>query len=206
MKHLFTFILIGLTAQLFAQGTIQSLSVSPENPTVNDVITVYAELQFSSGGCDVENQGHNVNGLTITANAHHCVGAATVICPVTDEFEIGLLPAGDYTFDFTLTSGFGNPTCSPGIVPDGTEQLQFTVSPNVGIDEVLLTPDFAYPNPVSDVLYFKNGLDEPAIITDIRGPNVLNVNAGITRIDLSNLSQGVYFLSTESKRLKFIKN
>ncbi|MGB1317888.1 MAG: T9SS type A sorting domain-containing protein, partial [Flavobacteriales bacterium] len=114
--------------------------------------------------------------------------------------------AGDYTFDFTLSSGAGGPGCTAGIVADGTDQLQFTVSPNVGIDEISLDLDFAYPNPVSDVLYFKNGLNESAIITDIRGLNVLNVNAGTIRIDLSNLSQGVYFLSTEAKRLKFVKN
>ena len=206
MKHLFTLALLISSAQIFAQGTIQGLSVSPANPTVNDNITIYADVMFTSGNCEVDNQGYDVNGLAITAYAHHCVGLLTVICPITDEFQIGQLPAGDYSLYFTLTSGFGGPSCSPGIVPDGSDQLQFTVSPSVGIEGISLDPYFAYPNPVLDVLYFKNGLKESAIITDIRGVEIIRIYAGTTQIDLSILSAGFYFLGTESKRLKFVKN
>ena len=206
MKHLFTLAFLLSSAQLFAQGSIQGFSISPTNPSESDYITINVDLQFNSGDCVVDGQGHTVNGFTINAYSHHCVGPLAVICPVTDAFVIGQLPVGDYTFDYTLSSGFGGPGCSAGIIPDGNDQLQFTVSPTLGIEEVSLDSDFAFPNPVSDVLYFKNGLKEIAVITNIQGLKVLEIDAGTTQIDLSNLSEGVYFLRTESKRLRFVKN
>jgi hypothetical protein len=206
MKHLFTLAILISSVQIFAQGTIEGLSVSPAAPTENDIITIYADVQFSSGSCDLDNQGHNVNVFTINAFSHHCVGLATVICPATDEFEIGQLPAGDYIFDFTLSSGQGGPGCSAGIIADDTDQFTFTVSASVGIEEVSLDSKFAYPNPVSDVLNFKSGLKESAIITDVRGIEILQINPGTVQTDLSTLSAGIYFLSTEFKRLRFVKN
>ena len=206
MKHLFTLALIFVSSQLFAQGTIQGLSVSPANPTVNDNITVYADVQFTSGSCDLDNQGSNLNGFSIMAYAHHCVGVATVICPVTDEFELGMLPAGDYTFDFTLTSGSGGPGRSPGIVAAGNDQLQFTVSTSVGIEEIDIDSDFAFPNPTSGKVFFKNPIKEISQLTDVRGKILLEVEVGSTEVDLSQLPSGIYFLISKTKRGKLVKN
>ena len=40
-----------------------------------------------------------------------------------------------YIFDLTLSTGFGGPPCSPGIVPDDYDTITFYVSPSVGIEE-----------------------------------------------------------------------
>jgi hypothetical protein len=49
MKHLFTLVTFSLLSfQVLAQGgQITSIYVEPQNPTINDEITVYAELVFN---------------------------------------------------------------------------------------------------------------------------------------------------------------
>jgi len=207
MKFIFPFLLLLISAsQLLAQGTITGISVIPSNPTTADDIELHVAVQFNSGDCQVDDKGHNTNAFAITAYSHHCLGLLTVICPTTDTFQLGQLPAGDYTVDFTLSSGFGGPNCSPGIVPDDTEQFQFTVSTSVDIEELQTEADFIYPNPASNILFFKNKLNHAARITDIRGNTVVNVKSGASEVDISHLSSGVYFLQTETKRLKLVKD
>ena len=207
MKFTFPFLLLSISAsQLLAQGTMTGISVMPSNPTTVDDIELHVAVQFNSGDCQVDDKGHNTNAFAITAYSHHCVGLLTVICPTTDTFQLGQLPAGDYTVDFTLSSGFGGPNCSPGIIPDDTEQFQFTVSTSVGVMELQNEPTFIYPNPVSDILYFKNSLKNSGSITDIRGNTVANIGVGASNADISHLSNGVYFLLTESKSFRLIKD
>ncbi len=206
MKHLFTLCFLAVSSHLLAQSTIISLSVSPANPTINDVVTLYAECQFPSGDCSPDYAGHNVNGFNITASGHHCLGPLAFICSYTDTFEIGQLPEGVYTFDFTLTTGFGSPGCSPGIVPDDNDQLQFTVSNSVGIDEISIDSDFAFPNPTNGMIFFKNPIAESLTLTDVRGKVLMIVGVGSSNIDISQLPNGIYFLTSETKRFKLVKN
>lgn len=207
MKHLLTlFFFSSFWFQLYAQGgAIVSLSVSPPNPTVSDEIEVYANVSFPSGGCDLDFIAYPLNGTTINASAHHCVGLLTVICNTTDTFELGQLPAGNYTFDLTLTSGAGGPNCTPGIVADDNDQLQFIVSPSVGIDELEYLEDFIYPNPVSDVFYLKRPFASTAIITDADGKRVGEIPSGNRQVDLSHLPNGIYVLQIGNSRLKLVK-
>ena len=207
MRRLLTFCLFSLlSTQLLAQGgTIQSVTVTPTNPTVNDNIVVYVDVQFNYGDCELDNQGFGLNATDITAYAHHCIGALTVICNTIDTFELGQMAAGAYTFDFTLTSGAGGPNCSPGIVPDGNDQLQFTVSQSVGIDELENLDGFAYPNPFVDVLNLKQPLSTMAIITDASGKRVTEIPAREQQIDLEHLPIGIYILHVGSARLKLVK-
>ncbi|MDA9120652.1 T9SS type A sorting domain-containing protein [Flavobacteriales bacterium] len=207
MQFIFLFLLMLISApQLLAQGTITGISVFPPNPTSGDDIELHIDVQFTSGDCQVDNKDHNTNAFAITAYAHHCFGLLTVICPTTDTFQLGQLPAGDYTVDFTLTSGFGGPNCSPGIIPEDTEQFQFTVSTSVGIQEIQTEAEFIYPNPVSNILFFENKLNHAVTITDIRGNTVVNVKSGARNVDISHLPSGLYFLQTETKRFRIIKD
>lgn len=205
MKHLFTFLLLTFSAQTFAQSTIISLSVSPPNPTTTDNIQIIAELSFPSSNCDLDFKNHNVVGVSINASTHHCLGLLGAICNTADTFEVGQLPADTYTFQLVLTSGFGGPGCSPGIVADDSDQLTFTVSGSVGINELSVDPNFAFPNPASNKLFLKQALKDAAIITDVSGAIVLNIEANSTEIDVSELPAGIYFLKSESKRFKFVK-
>lgn len=190
---------------VFAQGTIVSLSVVPENPTVNDLIEIHAELMFSSSDCQPDHQDHSVNGFEISASAHHCLGMLTAICNTTDVFQVGQLPAGLYTFGMTLTSGFGESGCSPGIVPDDNQLLNFTVSGSVGIDEPVDAENLLFPTPSEDILNFKHALSEPCILSNSAGQHVVTISKGTRQVDISALEAGVYILSSANLRLKVIK-
>ncbi|MCB0755326.1 MAG: T9SS type A sorting domain-containing protein [Flavobacteriales bacterium] len=207
MKHLLTILTFSLfSIQILAQGgQILSIYVEPENPTINDEVTVYAELVFNYSDCPLDYQAFALQNSTFVVTAHHCIGLLTAICSTTDTFELGPLPAGAYTFDLTLTSGGGGPNCSPGIVPDDNDQLQFMVSQSVGIDEVEDLEGFAYPNPVVDVLNLKRPLNISAVITNASGKRVVEIPAGTRQVDLSQLPNGIYVLHIGNSRLKLVK-
>jgi hypothetical protein len=207
MKHLSSFFIFSFFAlQLLAQGTITNITVVPANPTENDNVEIHVDLQFSNGDCDVDDQGFGINGTAITAYAHHCMGFLTVICPTTDIYEIGQLAAGLYTFDMTLSSGFGGPGCSPGIVPDDSEQFQFSVSTTVGVEELNIDENLVFPNPVDEQLNFKNALKETAVILNLSGQIVHRIPEGVTSIDVSGLESGIYVLSFGSRKIRILKN
>ncbi|MCF8276371.1 MAG: T9SS type A sorting domain-containing protein [Flavobacteriales bacterium] len=206
MKTIVAFILFSISSlPIFAQGTIVSLSVMPENPTVNDDIEIYAEVMFTSSDCLIDNQAHSVNGFNIGASAHHCVGMLTALCNRTDVFEVGQLAAGTYTFDMTLTSGFGGAGCTAGIVPDDNDQLTFTVSSSVGIDESDLEHQFVYPNPTSGLLQFRTQLDQTVFITDLSGKKVMEIPSGASYTDISALQTGMYLLRISGRQIPILK-
>lgn len=207
MKAFFTLAAIALLANsCFSQnGTIIGFSINPTNPTPTDDIEIYVDLSFFSGGCELDNSNFGINGDIIVANAHHCVGLLAVICPNTDTFQIGQLPVGTYTFDFTLTSGAGFPSCSPGIVPDDNDQFQFTVSSTVGVNEVDRNTQILYPNPVNETLNLTVPTSSQTEVIDLTGKRVLSIPYGTKSIDVSSLAPGVYYLKSEGRSLRFLK-
>ena len=143
--------------------------------------------------------------LVVSAFSHHCMGLLTVICPNTDTFQIGQLPAGDYTFDFTLTSGFGGSGCSPGIIPDGDDQIQFTVSESVGIQEYVDADISLYPNPADDRLFFPRPMQQTYYLADPSGKLILDIPPGTFELDISGLRPGMYLLRSSDRTFKLIK-
>lgn len=207
MKHISALILFSfLSVRLFSQGTIIGMHVQPSNPTDADDIRVLVDLSFTSSGCPVDSQGHTAQGNTIEASSMHCLGFATAICNTTDTFQIGQLAAGTYTFNFTLSSGFGPSGCSPGIVPDDNDQLQFNVSPNVGINERSGTDLTVYPNPSNGVFQFSRPLPSAAELVDASGRVLLSVNKGSTSIDLNKLEADTYLLRINDLTIILVKH
>ena len=202
MKNLFSVFLLFISVELFSQGQIISITVDPPAPTTADSVTVYVDLQFSSGSCFPDSQSHNTNGNNTSASSHHCLGMLTVICPYTDTFELGYLQAGVHQFDFILTSGGAPSPCTPGIVPDDQDSLTFTVSSGVGISE----PDQSnlvqiFPNPFNSsftLLINPEWVSSNAtfVITDALGREVFQLSNIIThQIQLTefDFSVGMYF-------------
>ncbi len=109
-------------------GSITNISCYPANPTTSDTIYVFSDVQFSSSDCQLDYALHSVIGNSIMASAHHCLGMLSAICNTTDTFVMPPLAAGTYTFDLTLTSGFGGPPCTAGIVADDNQLFSFSVS------------------------------------------------------------------------------
>ena len=117
------------------QGFIISFTIFPTYPTETDTVYIYADLMFSSSDCDCLTKIDYRSGNSITASTQHCLGMLSTICNTTDTFKFDPLPAGSYTFDLTLSSGFGGPPCSPGIIPDDYDTITFNVSAFVGIED-----------------------------------------------------------------------
>ena len=121
------------------QGSISSLTISPTYPTETDTVYIYAELLFSSSNCPLDIKSYIISGNNIAASTQHCLGMLATICNTIDTFKINPLSVGSYTFDLTLSSGFGGPPCTPGIIPDDYDTITFNVSAFVGIEEYITT-------------------------------------------------------------------
>ncbi len=202
---LFSNLIFSLT--LFAQGAILSFHTLPASPTTNDVVKVVASLSFTSGGCELSEQGHTTNASRTDAYALHCLGMLTVICPTTDTFLLGTLPAGDHTFVLSLSSGGGPAPCSPGIVIDDTDSITFTVDPGVGINvpNAKAVEFSLYPNPASTNLTLQTehrlpNTDYRLQIYNAQGQVVFTSIFDIqhSTFDISSFSPGLYYLTLQS--------
>ena len=117
------------------QGSIISFTIFPAYPTETDTVYIYADLMFSSSDCDCLTKIDYRSGNSITASTQHCLGMLATICNTTDTFKFNPLAAGTYIFDLTLSTGFGGPPCSPGIVPNDHDTITFYVSSLSAIEE-----------------------------------------------------------------------
>ena len=116
------------------QGSIISFTIFPTYPTETDTVYIYADLMFSSSGCDCLTKIDYRSGNSITASTQHCLGMLATTCNTTDTFKFDPLPVGTYIFDLTLSSG-QLPSCTPGIVPDDYDTITFYVSSLSAIEE-----------------------------------------------------------------------
>jgi hypothetical protein len=118
--------------------------------------------------------------------------------------------------DITSTSDGGfiavgnSKTFGPGLfgalIVKINSELNFTLNVVTSIDEQISTEDNnfkIYPNPVSDILYFEHQLStsiEKIRIFDVKGNLIQSINNNeATTIDVSQLTNGVYFISFETK-------
>jgi hypothetical protein len=197
-----------------AQGNITGFTISPTNPTTIDTIYIYANIQFSSSGCEIDNSNYTILGNTISAYSQHCLGMLTTICPTTDTFKIEPLSSGNYYFVFTLTSGFGGPPCSPGIVADDLDTLLFNVTNSTTeIIESNINSNIAfYPNPSKGKLSYlisnTKTTNNEIIIYSIDGKiiNSYLINSNVGNINL-NLESGIYFIRLKDHKgnLSFVE-
>jgi len=207
MKKLYPlFIAIIFTGNVFSQGTVVAFTIDPPAPTTTDVVKVYVDLMFTTMGCAVDNQGHSTGGTTTSAYAHHCVGMLSAICTTIDTFNLGMLPAGSHVFDMTLSSGFGGPPCSPGIVPDDQRNTTFMVTTATGIQSGVESQEIElFPNPSTGIFTLACPLWEASD----GGINILNILGEIiystelisakTEINLTNFQNGIYFIQIQTE-------
>ena len=115
-------------------GSISSFTISPVNPNNTDTVYIYAELLFIQTGCQLDVKSYNIVGNNILASSLHCIGMGAAFCYTTDTFKLNPLLAGNYLFDFTLSSGAG-PNCTAGMGADDNDVISFNVATSVGIEE-----------------------------------------------------------------------
>ena len=72
-------------------------------------------------------------------------------------------------------------------------------------NQLVLSGNRIYPNPVSNILYFTSTANFVSIF-DLNGKLVLSGNNNINAIDVSILNEGVYFIDVDGVKSKFVKN
>lgn len=186
---------------------IQQLRVNPLQPTTATPVRLEADLVFSFGDCKDKSVSQSITGFRLEANALHCLGLLTVICYDTDTFNFGLLPAGSYRFVYQVNQGFGPAPCTPGINPGSTDSIDFVVSPATGLEEQEQNSYALFPNPAGDHVFFQRSgrsMDSELSIINSEGRicKRLILPGGKSRIDLSDLAPGVYFIAMNGSTLR----
>ncbi len=209
MKKIPLFLLIFIFSGAQAQW-IDSINVSPANPTTSDSVFVYTDFSFGSGSCDQHTQGFNIAGNNIGAWALHCVGGFTFICSYTDTFSLGTLPAGTYSFTFQLEAGGLPSPCTPGIVSGPSATFTFTVSTTISVNEHSADGMFSFfPNPAGDKITIINKTQGQTLVRifDVAGKIILekNLSAGSSEVYVDELKPGIYFLENRNARFNFVK-
>jgi len=84
---------------------IDQIAVVPENPTTSDNVSIQLIGNLSDGGAYIATALADVGGgqvnITLVALSN---GGITVLIPHTEVIQLGQLPAGEYTIDFTDAS------------------------------------------------------------------------------------------------------
>jgi hypothetical protein len=71
-------------------------------------------------------------------------------------------------------------------------------------NQLVLSGNRIYPNPVSSTLHFTSTANFVSIF-DLNGKLILSANNNISAIDVSILNEGVYFIDVDGVKSKFIK-
>ena len=145
---------------------------------------------------------------TTNGNANFPVASLVTNTPgsYTINIPAGTIPTASLTngeyYDISLELNGANWTPKRG--SSLSSKLTIAAAGTLGVDDINMVKELVlYPNPVSDVLSFKNTTGvviESLKITDILGKTVYSdVNAeNRNSIDVSNLSSGIYTLSVSS--------
>lgn len=209
-KIIFTLLFTCCMSFIYSQtASILQIRMSPVNPTENDTVYFYVDAAFSSSDCHLGSSGLSGVGNQFTASATHCLGFLTAICYATDTFELLPMSAGNYVFNMELSTGasIGPMPCTPGIAPDTTAIVNFSVGPITGIETVEKTNDLfkIYPNPSNGQFTIQ--------LKDIgeRSSNHIRIACAdsrlvrefnmITEKKQVNLSKGVYFLQLKNDQM-----
>ncbi|WP_242205159.1 T9SS type A sorting domain-containing protein [Aestuariivivens insulae] len=114
--------------------------------------------------------------------------------------------AGIWTSGTFISSSAPNPYSYTG---DGTTFNGVNDwDPTLSANEFSKSALNIYPNPTTSYIYIKNAdmLNiKSALITNIIGERIVNYNVTKSRIDVSNLRQGLYFLNITTNKGKTIK-
>lgn len=210
MRRFFTFqlLLLWTLNSIQAQNKIDSLVVYPSNPTVNDSIQVIAYYTFTSSSCPLDVKSFSQSGNTINASSLHCLGMLSTICNSSDTFALNRMQSGNYSFKLSLSAGaLTGPSvaCTPGIVPDDSTSINFSVRPLLTTLTKLQAKAIQfYPNPVQDKLYFKQLAPKSTIrIANQLGQVVLKTTSISTQgLDVSKLEQGIYFIEVTTNQIR----
>jgi hypothetical protein len=185
------------TVSSFAQQ-IDSLVFVPANPTTTDTVIMYVYGTYPNSSC-TGTATAVVSGTTITGVAFHCQGMLTAICNDVDTVQLGVLAAGTYTVNVSLSAGFGTfPNCSPPIVPNDNIQTTLTVLTPTGIATPARPVFSLAPNPSSGEFIITDEFiqqDDELLMYSVDGRLVKRFSLQTSRTVINaTLSSGIYFV------------
>jgi hypothetical protein len=210
MKFLYIlFFTIASTNISLAQ--LYTVSTPTVNATNNWHKKIYTKYTCSS---NASTMGHsfNIDYTNSIINLVSCYtgpGILPVVTIIKDTINIGVLPQGNYTLNYTVYISGSYSVCAPYDTIISTHT--FYAGPN-SLKELNKENEFQIsPNPVKD--YFKiKPVDNKAVfrkaeILNILGDKVLEINDPTfnTNIDISSLPKGLYLLSLYTDKNSFIK-
>ncbi len=154
-----------------------------------------------------------INGDLVVAY----LGARTETTTTPVEETIQLIVPADAAISASLTNGefyvfdIGIYTNSWGYINSVKSDVTILAAtdPNVGLPANMEQQVKAYPNPASSQLMLE-GLDvgSDIMVYNLAGKQVMQmlVSETITKVDVSELPQGIYFVKSNNATLKFMKN
>jgi hypothetical protein len=200
-----------LSNLIFCQGNINSVSISPSSPSINDTIYVYADLQFPNSSCEFFNSSQTITANNIEITTQHCTGMLTSICNITDTIKINPLPTGYYSLNLTLTSdiNYGIVPCNGGNNADDLAALQFNVTDPLSVLNSNIINYTIWPNPsneqfnislVNNIIGISN---IKAFIYNVEGKLILEKHLTSNSNLSIALSNGLYFIQLKNSNNYF---
>ena len=210
------FLLMLIDTSLYGQF-VDSIVVSPANPTTNDTVVIYCYVQYPQSTCKLSSSELVSAPEGYIGKAIHCQMVLLTLCPVIDTFYIGVVNAGDYKFHYW--PGF-NPQCIVPMLPNGNpipypsvidsttftvEQSSSVINPSNNF-EISLTPNPSSRR-VSISLNHTSGFRNPVVrVFDLLGNQVLqqtgHTNINAYELDITELANGIYFILINDNYLK----
>ena len=204
MKKFILILTFTLTSFISFCQTIQSLNVSPNGTDSVDInLEIFYHQYIDYLGFDQEVVGNVIN---LDVCYHHA--PANVIVYDNRTFNISVDNLIDYTLNITMYRSIDLNTCDYSEIVDNAT-LQFTTplteTVYLGVDdfEVITNQISVYPIPVEDDLNISvsGSLDIRNIeIYNILGRKIITDSNGFETIDVSGLSNGVYFLTFNTNK------
>ena len=207
-----------------ASGTLYNVEITsaPSTATVGDEITigfdytapaatfikvsldVYEEDGFTVSETIVANDGEEDYVAADPGPTSETVNITIPYGTTYSSSDLASLNSG-YTYKITVTifEDDGNGTLGAEDIAKALPTSDITIGYVAGLNEVDESGMTVHPNPATDVLYVN--AQGTVIISDMTGQTVKTVNAS-NAIDVSDLEEGVYILTTESGQTnKFVK-
>ena len=212
-----TFLLLSLLSNIvLSQGNINNINIQPLNPSSNDTIFVYADIQFPSSSCEYFNSFQSTSANTIEITTQHCIGMLTTLCNITDTIKINPLSPGSYSLNLKLTSdiNYGFAPCNGGTNVEDSAAVVFNVSAPLNFKDNKKINFSITPNPSNRNIYISSiyNINElSASIYSFDGKLILGEIIKLNTNLSFDLENGIYFLKlsngnhTDIKKL-IIKN
>lgn len=187
-----------------AYGQAQWLStptVIPQSPTPADSVQIIIET-FTP------NQGHKLGrsfsvqktGLIII-NICNYDGMATAIDQYIDTFQVGQLPAGNYSLQVNYSTSWDTQLCLAK--SDTAAGHQFTVQTVTGMVENNSNAMRVFPNPVRDELRVETGRMADLEILDLHGKVVIRSEIRKEKtISVKSLPPGIYLIREKGRETR----